>query len=38
MNVVVHEDPGVDGTFLLKNVLPEAFKKSGFVLAIAEDA
>ena len=25
VSMVVNEDPGIDGTFSLKNVLPEAF-------------
>jgi hypothetical protein len=34
--VVIHEDPGIDGTVALCNILPESFKKTGFILIIAE--
>jgi|APIni6443716594_1056825.scaffolds.fasta_scaffold3005334_1 hypothetical protein len=37
MNMVVHEDPVLDGTFCLLNVLSEAFKKPGFILCVAEN-
>jgi hypothetical protein len=35
--MVVHEDPGVDGTFGVLDVLAQALKEPGFVLCIAED-
>jgi hypothetical protein len=37
MNMVVHEAPGVDGTFCGLNVLSEAFKEPGFILCVAEN-
>jgi hypothetical protein len=36
MNVVVHEDPGIDKTFSISNVLTEAFKKLRLVLVVFE--
>ena len=36
MNVVVHEDPGIDRTFSLDNVLSEAFEKTRLVLIVVE--
>ena len=37
MNVVVHEDPGIDGTFPLDNILSEAFEKARLVLIVVKD-
>ena len=37
VDMIVHEDPGVDSAFGVLNVLSEALKEPGFVLAIAED-
>jgi len=37
MYMVVHEDPRVDGTFGVLDVLAKALKEPGFVLGIAED-
>ena len=36
MNMVIHEGPGIDGTFSFYNILSEAFKKSRSVLVIIE--
>ena len=36
MNMVIHEGPGIDGTFSFYNILSEAFKKSRLVLVIVE--
>jgi hypothetical protein len=37
VDVVVHEDPGVNGAFGVLNVLPKTLKELGFVLAIAKN-
>jgi hypothetical protein len=36
MNVVIHEDPGIDGTFFLYSVPSEALKKTRLVLIVVE--
>jgi len=36
MNVIVHEDPGIDGTFPIDHILSEAFQKSRLVLIVVE--
>ena len=36
MNVIIHQDPGVDGAFPLKHVLPEAFKEPRLVLIVVK--
>ncbi len=36
MDMVVHENPGINGTFPLHNVLSEAFKKARLVLLVVE--
>lgn len=36
VNMVVHEDPRIDGAFPLNNVLPEAIEKASLVLVIIE--
>jgi hypothetical protein len=36
MDVVVHEDPGIDGTFPFYHILPEAFEKERFILSVVE--
>jgi len=37
VDVVVHEDPGIDGTLPLDNVLSEAFKEPRLVLIVVEN-
>jgi hypothetical protein len=37
MNMIVHEDPGVNGTFSILNILSEAFKEPGFILYVTEN-
>ena len=36
VNVVIHEDPGIDGTFSVDNVLSESFKEPRLVLIVFE--
>lgn len=36
MNVVIHEDPGINRTFSFYNVLSEAFKESRLVLIVVK--
>jgi hypothetical protein len=36
MYVVVHKDPGIDGTFSLNNILAEALKKARFVFIVVK--
>jgi hypothetical protein len=36
MDMVIHQDPGINGTCSFDNVLPEAFKKSRLVLVVFE--
>jgi hypothetical protein len=36
MDVVIHEDPGIDGAFSLYDILSQSFEKSYLVLVVIE--
>lgn len=37
MDVIVHEDPGIDGTLSIGDVLPQAFQETGHILIVSKD-
>jgi hypothetical protein len=37
MDVIVHKDPGIDGTFAIVDCLPEALKETHPVVVVLEN-